>query len=378
MKQTAAIFLLLLFTTCFLISKESFAQPTGETISNTEFSEAVDSVVMNKMHQYTIPGIAIGLVKDDSIIYTKGYGVSEIGANNQVSENSVFHTASISKLFTALAIMQLVEKGLMAIDSKLVDILPELHYRNKSAREITVKQLLNHTSGLPDIKNYHWKNNHQSKNSLQTYVSGITLKASFRPSSEYHYSNLGYDILGYLVEKVSGVTFEDYVLEHILSPSGMKHSDFRYFNIPDSLRVSPHSRRRISQKVYARKTYPYTREHSPSSTLNASAKDLSKWMTYFLKELNDGNSTSTYRTMLAPSSDVYPHIGLGFQLYDFENNRAVGHYGGDQGFRSFLMMIPDKNIGLVVLGNCDYQEDYRQEIIGPIAKLMLAKNIVSF
>lgn len=112
--------------------------------------------------------------------------------------------------------------------------------------------------------------------------------------------------------------------------------------------------------------------------MNASARDLSKWMTHFLQELNDGNSASIYHSMLKPSSDVYPHIGLGFQLYDFENHKAIGHYGGDQGFRSFLMMIPDKNIGLVVLGNCDYQEDYRQEIIRPIAKLLLAKNIVSF
>jgi CubicO group peptidase (beta-lactamase class C family) len=78
--------------------------------------------------------------------------------------------------------------------------------------------------------------------------------------------------------------------------------------------------------------------------------------------------------MLKPSVDSYPHIGLGFQLSNFNFKKTVGHYGGDKGFRSYLMMIPEEKIGLVVLGNCDYQEDFRQEIIHPIAKIMLAKN----
>lgn len=78
--------------------------------------------------------------------------------------------------------------------------------------------------------------------------------------------------------------------------------------------------------------------------------------------------------MLEPSFKPFPHIGLGFQLYDFESYKAVGHFGGDKGFRSFLMMIPEENIGLVVLGNSDYEEDYRQEIIYPIAKLMITEN----
>ena len=77
--------------------------------------------------------------------------------------------------------------------------------------------------------------------------------------------------------------------------------------------------------------------------------------------------------MLEPSTDAYPHIGLGFQLYDLNGIKAVGHFGGDKGFRSFLMMIPEQQIGLVVLGNCDYNEDFRQEILIPIAKMMLNK-----
>jgi len=162
-------------------------------------------------------------------------------------------------------------------------------------------------------------------------------------------------------------------MENLLRTSDMRNSDFRYFLIPDYLRTSPRSENKLTGAVYVRKTYPYTREHAPSSTLNSSAKDLSKWMTSFLYSLSDSTSSSIYSAMMRPSFDLYPHIGLGFQLSELNSERTIGHYGGDRGFRSYLLMIPSKGIGLVMLANCDYNEDFRQEILHPIAKLMLSE-----
>lgn len=359
-----------LLLTLFLLGPGIFfAQNTDH--ETRQFRKTVDSIVMSKMDQYAIPGLAIGVVRDNSVLYTKGYGVREIGTDKLVSEQSIFHTASISKLFTAMAIIHLEDQGKLSIDDKLIDVIPNLQYVEEGIKEITIKQLLNHTSGLPDVKNYHWSKNNQAENSLRNSISRLKLKLLSPPASDFHYSNLAYDILGYVIEVASGVAFEDYVETHILKPSGMAYSDFRYFRTPEALRVAPHSKRWSSQKVYVRKTYPYTREHAPSSTLNASSEDLAKWMVSFLAAVNDGASPSPYADMLVPSSAAYSKMGLGFQLYEFEDYKAVGHFGGDQGFRSFLMMIPEQNIGLVVLGNCDYEEDYRQEIIMPIARLML-------
>lgn len=352
---------------CFLTLPSIFSFGQAPTFHTQEFYDKVDSIVNQKMIHYDIPGLAIGLVKNGSILYSKGYGSRKTGSNLPVSGRTVFHTASISKLFTAMAIMHLVKENKLDLNDKLVEMLPDLHFRDARVKKITIEQLLNHTSGLPDINNYHWKNNHQSKHSLRDFMLGLNLKVVADPASKYKYSNLGYDILGYVIESVSEVPFEAYVQEHILTPSGMNDSDFRYFNIPDSLKTAPHSKR--GKKVYIRKTYPYTREHAPSSTLNASSQDLAKWMIFFMKKVA---SSPTYASMLASSFEAYPYIGLGFQLFDFETHQAVGHFGGDRGFRSFLMMIPEQKIGLVVLGNCDYEEDYRQEILRPIAKLMLA------
>lgn len=369
-KTTSVIFLLSIFIlqSC---SDQSFKQNLEVKRSLNGFNEKVDSIVINKMNEYNIPGLSIGLVSNGSVIYTKGYGVRSIEKNNPVSEHTIFHTASVSKLFTSSAIVKLANDGQLSLDDKLHKIIPELQFKDERIKKISIEDLLNHTSGLPDVGNYHWENNNQSLTSLKEYVVSLNLKLESEPSLNYSYSNLGYNLLGYVIEKKTQISFEDYLKNEILNPSGMVFSDFRYFNIHDSLTTSPHTKNIIFRNVYERDTYPYTREHAASSTLNASAIELSKWMIHFLNESKQNPPGNNYALTLKPTSAKFPHIGLGYQQYDFDSKHAIGHYGGDRGFRSFLMMIPEENIGLVVLGNCDYEEDFRQEIIHPIAKLML-------
>ena len=373
MKRTLSVIVILSFAIFQSCNTPSFKQNIAVNSSGIGLLEQVDSIVINKMNQYDIPGLSIGLVSNDSIIYTKGYGVRNIGNNDLVTENTIFHTASVSKLFTALAIMKLQESNFLSIDDQLTEIVPEINYTDLRVENITIRSLLNHTSGLPDITNYHWDNNNKSDSSLKEYVLGLDLKVDSDPSSEYQYSNLAYDILGYVIEKVSDSTFDDYLKENILNQNEMFESDFRYFKIHDSFRTSPHSKRWITKNIYVREIYPYTREHAPSSTLNSSVKELSKWMVSFLKSLDNENTSINYENMIQPTFDSNEHIGLGFQLGEINGFKKIGHYGGDKGFRSYLMMIPEEKIGLIVLANCDYQEDFRQEILHPIAKLMLTK-----
>jgi CubicO group peptidase (beta-lactamase class C family) len=107
------------------------------------------------MNHYNIPGLSIGIVKNDSVIFAKGYGIAGINTQKHVTEYSIFHTASVSKIFTALAIMCLVEDQKLSLDDKLVTIIPELKYRDKRVEAVTIKTLLNHTSGFPDINLYN-------------------------------------------------------------------------------------------------------------------------------------------------------------------------------------------------------------------------------
>lgn len=356
-----AICSIAILTSC----QKSFHQNIEIKSQPVTFKEKVDSIVASKMNEYNIPGISAGIVLGDSILYAKGYGVKEINSGGPVSEHTVFHTASISKIFTALAVVQLEREGKLSIGNKLTEFIPELIFRDKQIANITLKQLLNHTSGLPDVLDYHWEDHHKSENALSDYILGLDLQLENQPGTTYSYSNLGYDIMGLVVEKAAGKPFEDYVKENILDQAGMSNSDFRHFLIPDSLLAYPHSKAWLTNRVKPREIYPYTREHAPSSTLNASATDLSKWMILFMNEPKE------YSKLITPSTELHPHIGLGFQIYSFDSYKTIGHYGGDKGFRSLLLMIPEKQIGIVILGNSDYNEDYRQEILFPIAKLML-------
>lgn len=340
-----------LYTLAFLcmLSYQCMSQHT-----HSLWKDKIDSIVAATMSRYQIPGIAVGIAAEDSIFYTKGYGKASIQTGQPVTENTFFHTASISKLFTAQAIAKLVSQKLLRYDDLLLDLAPELNYANENAKKITLRHLLEHTSGLPDIHNYEWSDNERSPDALQRYITNLSLKAKTTPGSNYRYSNLGYDILGYIVEKRSGVNFDDFVKKEITDHAQMGASDFRYYLLPDSLLAKPHTRKGKTN-IVERKTYPYNRKHAPSSTLNASAEALSNWMLYFMNHTDFEDKDQL----------------LGFQRYEFAKYSAIGHFGGDKGFRSFLMMIPEEKLGLVVLGNCDYNEDFRQEIILSIADLLL-------
>jgi len=371
---TVALAFCMALTLLIAASYESDKELVWEINSSTtteSFLQEVDSLVRFKMREYQIPGLALGLIVEDSVVYTKGFGVKSIKTLDVVTENSNFHTASISKLFTAQAIMMLIEKDMLSLDDRLVDIVPQLNYTDKLIENITIRSLLNHTSGLPDVSDYHWEHHRTSEKSLEDYILGLKLKLKSEPGTQYYYSNLSYDILGYIVERLTLISFEAFVKKNILNPSGMTHSDFRYFNIPDSLKTSPHTKNKLTGNVITRKIYPYTREHAPSSTLNSSVFELSLWMISFLKDMDSPEHQNGLMQMVQPSSSIAPRMGLGFQLRTIGGKSAIGHFGGDRGYRSYLSMIPDSDIGLVVLANCDYNEDFRQEIIHPIAERML-------
>jgi CubicO group peptidase (beta-lactamase class C family) len=318
-------------------------------------TEKVDSIVNASMMKYQIPGLSIGVTLEDSILIAKGYGFASIDFDTRVTKNTTFHTASISKLFTSQGIKKLVALQLVNYDDLLIEIAPNLNYQNDYAKKITIRHLLEHTSGLPDIRKYEWSKNERSDTALKRYVESLKLKPATKPGSNYHYSNLGYEILGYVVEITSGRNFDDFIKDEVLVKSDMAISEFRYYLISDSLRAYPHSIKGKT-KVFVIKTYPYNRKHAPSSTLNSSSYDLSKWLIHFINNTDFSDKDQI----------------LGFQKYELKNYSAIGHFGGDKGFRSFLMIIPEEEIGLVVLGNCDYNEDFRQEILYSIADELIS------
>lgn len=328
-------------------------------------SQMVDSIVAEQKEKHSIPGLAIGIVAADSLLLTKGYGIRSVESRLPVTKNSVFHTASITKLFTAEAVMLLVNEGKIELSDKIVQVAPMLRYDDPSFKSVTIEHLLRHTSGLADVQNYRWGKVAPGPTALQDYFEDLELALVAKPGSKVKYCNRAYDLLGYLLEIVSGQQFDLYLQSSIFQPLGMKNSDTRAFMIAESLATEPHSKKKVGSGMKTLGTYPYNPQHAPSSTLNSSVYDLAIWMDHFFNNLSDPESYFT--GMIA---DTEPHP-IGFQYYTMDDFTGYGHFGGDRGFRSFMLLVPEYKLGIVLLGNSDYSDDYRQEIVLPIARYLI-------
>ena len=268
---------------------------------------------------HNIPGIAIAITSGNRIIYKKDLAVANISTGKPLQPFHNFHIASISKTFTATAVMQLVEKGKININNPLTIYLPYFRMKDDRYRIITIKQLLNHTSGMPDEEDYEWEKNITDEGAAERYTKSlIDSQLISDPGKEFHYSNIAFDIMADLVAKVSGKTFEAWVKDNILMPLGMRKSSFFYLETDTSIRTSLH----IGNPSQVSPVYPYNRMHAPSSTLNTSADELAHWA---IVNLNDGKyngnsilQVATLNQMMTPTflsnKDRNVSVGLSWFL----------------------------------------------------------------
>ncbi|CAN5856848.1 N/A [soil metagenome] len=374
----------------FLVSTsfaESFSPPTNRVTTYCQDADSVlykkiDSLVISYLRNNTIPGISIGITKNKKIYYTHGYGFADIKKNVPVVPLTNFETGSVSKLFTSTAIMQLVEQGKIDITNKLVFYLPEFKMTDLRYRDITIAQMLTHTSGLPDVKNYNWGNADSDSLALKNYVLKPAFNTLlFAPGSDQRYSNWAFDILGYVVEKITGENFEEYVFNHILSVTGMVNSSFDYSKIPLVRRSLPYSST-IFKKYKPCNTYPYSKEHAPCGMLNSCAVDLSEWMIEIQNIYDD--TSNTYKGVInhatltkmwtTKPSDLAPNLFNGLTWWKKESEQYGNYYfhnGTVPGFCASLTIWPENKIGIVVLCNTNAENIAWSKIPFEIEQLVI-------
>ncbi|HEX3028663.1 MAG TPA: serine hydrolase domain-containing protein, partial [Clostridia bacterium] len=184
--------------------------------------ENIDSIIQEEMQKMKIPGLAIAIVSGKDTVYLKGFGrTNESGG--RVTEKTGFFIGSSSKSFTAMAIMQLVEAGELSVDNLAIMYIPEFQYF-KNGDEVTIRQLLNHTSGFSTYEGMKIYNRNTNGNLSQLLKNLRSVKLSRKPGASYEYSNLNYVILGAIIEIVSGMTYEDYIVNNIFKPLDMQRS----------------------------------------------------------------------------------------------------------------------------------------------------------
>lgn len=375
----------------------------------TELKTKIDSIVNPYIKQYSIVGMSIGIVDDDKS-YTVNYGQTAQQNGFPVTDSTMFHIASITKVFTATAIMQLVEQGKLSLDDKLVEILPDFKLKSKDYDKITIKHLLTHTSGLP------WTNEQTNlpddSTSIPLFIKGLQkVKLNFTPGTKFSgdtYSNIGFDLLGIIVSKISKQPFHKYIYENVLSKLGINQATYFYEEIDSSKLALPQvvagTSKRIEQFNIYRiddkknpilngkplelrnyETYGEPYIDNPTGNLITTSSELNKWTKYLI-QLNNGTTSSsenvikqeTLKDMWTVTESIPKYkISLGLTWWIFDNSnlgRYICHFGNNPGFCSILFIFPEKNFGINILCNGMFAQDaVFDKIPLEIANLMMNK-----
>ena len=350
----------LLYTFCLLFFSLSQAQ------SKTEVNlKSLDKYYAKMVKDWDVPGVSIGIVKDGKLVFTGNYGTNEVGKKQKPNEQTLYAIASNSKAFTSALIGILVQEGKLEWDDRVQSHLPYFAlYDDWVSNHMTIRDLLCHRSGLGTFSGDNiW---YKSEASAEQIIKGIKhVPQAFEFRAGYGYSNLMYITAGEIIEKVTGKSWGENIQERFLQPLGMTRTIASLKELEAKGNYStPHARQ--NDKNYS---IPWVSWDNVAATggLISSVEDMSKWMIFNLNNGIIGQDTiltrTTRNTVWKPHNNFtvnhadkdfsqhYSGYGLGWGLSDYHGKMRVSHTGGYDGFITAVTLIPDENLGVVVLTN---------------------------
>ncbi len=312
----------------------------------------VDAYIAREMKRQRLPGLALGIVQGDRILYLKGYGHAD-SSGRPVTPETPFGIGSIGKSVTAIAVLQLAEAGKIDLDAPIQRYFPKYN----GAKFITVRQLLNQTSGFTQISTF--SNTLSSINENQDAIEKNTmsyaekfLKKEKKTVSSYRYSNANYVLLGYIVQQVSGESYGEYVKEHIFSPLSMHNSFVTIDEAAEHGLAAPY-RRIFGFNVAYQGPYVYIPGDVPAGYLYSSVEDMSH---YLIAQINGGryddhSVLSSEGVRLMQSEPVPGTYAMGWMSDNINGLPVISSPGGSAGFQAQTFIIPEKQLGVIVFAN---------------------------
>lgn len=314
-----------------------------------------DGLIPYALHRGDIAGATIAVVKDGQLIFSIGYGYADVAKREPVvPDRTLFRPGSVSKLFTWTAVMQLVEQGKLDLDRDVNDYL-DFKIPEKFGKPITLRNLMTHTGGFEDGISHEFVKRADQLVSLHDYLANHMPARIYPPGKVVAYSNYGASLSGYIVERVSGEPYNDYIAHHILTPLGMTHSTFVQ-PLPASL--APDMSKGYLKASDA-KPFPFEFiQTAPAGALSATGTDMAHFMIAHLENgVYNGVSIlkpATVALMHSPQSAMAPGVN-GFDLGFYQENRnglrIIGHAGDTSPFHSDLHLLLDKHVGIFMSFN---------------------------
>ncbi len=346
------------------------------------YQNDLDAVLQEIVTRWGIPGLAVGIVEGDEVLYAKSFGVQSLDTQAPVTLDSIFCIASVSKCFVATAVLQLAERLQIDLDAPLVRYLPYFQLNDERYPNITIRQVLSHTSGLPDLDESEYDelvaHPEWDAGAAERFVRGLSnTRLIADPGERFSYSNIGYDVLGDVIARVSGGTFEAYMQEQILIPSGMPDSTFLLADVARDRLAVPHLR---TPAMGVRPQYPYHRADAPASSLHATILDMCHWGSTCLDRGRSHKqrvlSPAGYELMWTPVAaqgsshpGMYERRGLGWNLGHLGEAETVSHGGMGFGWTDFLLILPGRDRAAAIL--CNEESFARQRTIQAVAAALL-------
>lgn len=324
-----------------------------------------DATVARAMATFKVPGLAVAVVKNDSVIFAKGYGVRALGAPEPVTPNSLFAVGSTSKAFTVALLQLLAQEGKLSLDDPATRYLPSLQlYDPYVTRELTVRDLVTHRSGLPTA-NAVWYGTPYSREEILRRLRYRKPSASFR--STWQYQNEMFLAAGQVIAAVDGRSWDDAVKARLFTPLGMRASGTsvrELATMPDV--AQPHLER---DGTVRRIPYRNIDNIAPAGSINSSVHDMAQWIRFQLAKgkwdgrqlLNEAAFDDARRPYMAMPSSPFSELtapgaqlvsyGMAWMLYGWNGRTIVEHSGGIDGMTAEVALVPEERLGLVILAN---------------------------
>lgn len=350
------------------LSSQNVASAT--TVQQVDYTSRLDTFLLTQMETYKIPGLAVAIVRNGEVEYINGYGIANPDGD-PVTPDTPFLLASVSKSFTALAIMQLVEEGKIDLDEPVQKYLPWFDVKGEGESEITVAHLMYQTSGFSEYDGSQINMRPNNPDELETAIRDLDkTNLLFQPSEGWEYSNINYSLLGFLIQEVSGLRYESYIEQNIFSPLGMTNSHTSL----ETARANNASRGYtfyFGTPLALDSNMPYTTAILPTAGLWSSATDMSRYlMAHLDEEAEILLSAEGMMQIHTPGVEIEPgyHYAMGWfhapnvldpeflqtlntNLDPSDDLQVLWHEGDGPGYKAVVLILPGQEYGVVLLMN---------------------------
>ena len=324
-----------------------------------------DDYVNKALKDWEVPGVAIAVVKDDKVVFAKGYGVRELGKPEMVDEKTMFAIGSSSKAFTSAAIAMLVDEGKLKWDDHATKYLPGFQlFDPYVTREMTVRDLLTHRIGL-ERGDQLWYATDYSRDEILRRIRFLQPSSSVR--SKFGYQNVMFLAAGQIVPSVTSKSWDDFIQTRIFTPLGMKETNTSIRLLKGKTDVAaPHQ---MAGDKFQPIPYRLIDNIGPAGSINSNVVDMAQWVRLQLNNgkfdgkqlisaanINEMHSPQTIIPLEGMMKNMYPEAhflsyGMGWFLSDFRGKKLVEHGGAIDGMRAEVALMPEENLGLVILTN---------------------------